>query len=439
MDRILIIDDNQSVHDALSLLFELSDIESVSALTAEEGLALISAERFGAVVQDMNFTEDTTSGREGVELFHRIRDIDPDLPVILLTAWTDLETAVTLVRHGAADYISKPWDDNKLISTVQNLLEMRSLQLGARETAKRKQRSSRNLKGADLCSTVVESDSMLQSVELAVSVARADVAVLITGPNGSGKEQIAKIIQANSPRADAPFICVNMGAIPEDLMEAELFGAEAGAYTGLNKRRVGRFEAADGGTLFLDEIGNLSLEGQAKLLRVLQTGQFEPLGSHESKTVDVRIISATNADLAAEIEAKRFREDLFYRINVIEIELQGLSDRRADIEPLAKSFLDIDEIPADVSKALNYYHWPGNVRELQNACQRARILSNGRALQIDDFGLKIDVAQTAADLSETDIRSALAEAEGVVARAARNLGISRQSLYRRMEKFGMKV
>ena len=438
MDRVLIIDDNQSVHDALSLLFELNDIETASALTAQEGLDCIRSERFGAVIQDMNFTQDTTSGREGIELFHQIRDIDPDLPVILLTAWTNLETAVSLVRHGASDYLSKPWDDDKLIASIQNLLEMRSLQLQARDGANRKRRCHDVLSGVNLCGTVVESESMCHSVELAVNVARADVPVLVTGPNGSGKEQIAKIIQANSERADQPFVCVNMGAIPEDLMEAELFGAEVGAYTGLTKRRVGRFEAAHGGTLFLDEIGNLSLEGQAKLLRVLQTGQFEPLGSHQTKTVDVRIISATNANLKAEIEAKRFREDLYYRINVIEVELQGLANRRDDIEPLAKRFLSVDKLPNEVSRALTSYHWPGNVRELQNCCQRASILSTGRDLKLEDFGLPARDIQLTEDISEEDIREALKLANGTVAKAARSLGLSRQSLYRRMEKFGIK-
>jgi DNA-binding NtrC family response regulator len=279
---------------------------------------------------------------------------------------------------------------------------------------------------------------MCHSVELAVNVARADVPVLITGPNGSGKEQIAKIIQANSQRSDQPFVCVNMGAIPEELMEAELFGAEVGAYTGLTKRRVGRFEAAHGGTLFLDEIGNLSLEGQAKLLRVLQTGQFEPLGSHQTKTVDVRIVSATNANLKAEISAKRFREDLYYRINVIEIELQGLANRRDDIEPLAKLFLSVDKLPNSVSRALNSYHWPGNVRELQNCCQRASILSAGRELSVEDFGLPAGDIQLTEDISEADIRKALTQANGTVAKAARSLGLSRQSLYRRMDKFGIK-
>ena len=310
-ELVLVIDDNEGVRTALSILFSVHELPCISAATVEDGLALLDEHPVGLVVQDMNFTQDTTSGKEGIALFHEIRQRYPDLPVILLTAWTHLETAVELVRAGAADYLAKPWDDDKLISTARNLLELgEATEQGRRAALTRRKDRDRLESRYDLCGTIYDSSAMQELIAIATRIAASDVTVLITGPNGAGKEKFADIIHANSSVRYGPFIKVNVGALPRDLMEAELFGAEAGAYTGAQKARVGRFEAADGGTLFLDEIGNLSLEGQAKLLRVLQTGEFERLGSSRTQRVEVRVVSATNADLAAEVAAGRFREDL---------------------------------------------------------------------------------------------------------------------------------
>src|SRR6202795_5076436 len=329
MRTVLVIDDNPAVAQALSLLFGLHDIRTLTAFTPQEGLAVLGREkRVDLVIADMNFSTDTTSGEEGAALFRALRAQQPDLPVVLLTAWTHLEAAVQLVKAGAADYIGKPWDNDKLLATVENLLELAE---STRERQKlqdeQRRRRERLAEQYDLCGIVFASDAMERVVELACRVARSDVRVLITGPNGAGKERIAQIVHANSAIRTGPFVALNCGAIPSELIEAELFGAEAGAYTGANRARVGRFEAADGGTLFLDEIGNLPLAGQVKLLRVLETGQFEQLGSSRTRTTRARIISATNAGLPTVIREGRFREDLYYRLNVIEIALPPLPER----------------------------------------------------------------------------------------------------------------
>ena len=276
---------------------------------------------------------------------------------------------------------------------------------------------------------------------MACQVARSDVPVLLTGPNGAGKERIADIIQANSAARDGSFVILNCGALPSELIEAELFGADAGAYTGANKARIGKFEAADGGTLFLDEIGNLPLAGQMKLLRVLETGRFERLGSNKERQVKVRIVSATNADLPAMIRAGSFREDLYYRLNLIELRLPPLAERPADILPLAQHFLGADKaLAADAEQALLRHSWPGNVRELKNTIQRAALLSTSAQLSASDLGLPVTLPLTARWDSELDretIEASLQRANGVVARAAADLGLSRQALYRRMERLGL--
>lgn len=440
---VLVIDDNEGVRTALSMLFSVHDMHCIGAATVEEGLAQLAANPVGLVIQDMNFSEDTTSGNEGVALFHTIREQHPDLPVILLTAWSHLETAVDLVRAGAADYLAKPWDDNKLIATARNLLELgEATERGRRDMQTRKSDRERLSAHHDLCGIVFESVAMQELVAIATKVAPSDVPILVTGPNGAGKEKFADIVQANSKVNDGPYVRVNVGALPKDLMEAELFGAEAGAYTGAAKAREGRFEAADGGTLFLDEIGNLSLEGQAKLLRVLQTGEFQRLGSSKTKRVDVRIISATNTDLRAEVAAGNFREDLYYRLNVIELAVPALGQRRDDILPLAYHFL-ADTLSFDVAAeaALMHHDWSGNVRELQNCIKRASLMARSNVIAAEDLGLPATLPTTTferiAEPDEEAIRDALARAHGVVARAARALGMSRQAMYRRMDKFGI--
>jgi DNA-binding NtrC family response regulator len=446
MPTVLLIDDNAGVIDALALLLSLHDIDTLRAASPDEGLAVLARTPVDLVIQDMNFSADTTSGREGEALFRDLRARHPDLPVILLTAWTHLETAVDLVKAGAADYLAKPWDDRKLVATVNNLIELGEANRALRKAREGERGLRRAMAGFDLRGYVFADSQTARAVHLACQVARADVPVLITGPNGAGKEGIAAIVQANSGVRDGPFITVNCGALPSELIEVELFGAEAGAYTGANKAREGKFEAADGGTLFLDEIGNLPLAGQMKLLRVLETGKFARLGANREREVKVRVLSATNADLPAMIRQGRFREDLYYRLNLIEIALPALAERRDDILPLAEHFLgDGKRLADDARAALQRHDWPGNVRELKNTISRAKLLATGDTLHVRDLGLTAAPAQVghagpAPDRGEPDrdsIEAALTRANGVIAQAAAELGLSRQALYRRMERLGI--
>jgi DNA-binding NtrC family response regulator len=439
MPKILIIDDNPATITALEVLFSRHGIDAVGAAGPEEGLALLDAGGFDLVVQDMNFTADTTSGDEGTELFVAIREEWPDLPIILLTAWTDVDTAVMLVKAGAADYVGKPWDDERLMTTVRNLLDLHELKRDRNERRQRvRNKCSRLAEDFNLCGMVLESTEMLETVNLAARVARSDLPVLLTGPSGSGKGQLAEIIQANSQRRDQAFVQVNAGALPADLIEAELFGAEAGAYTGASQARAGRFEAADGGTLFLDEIGNLPMAGQMKLLRVLESGEFERLGSSKTRRVDVRIISATNADLRQAIDRGEFREDLYYRLNVIEIPVPPLCERPDDILALARHFAGQQHVFSPAAEAaLRSHDWPGNVRELANKVHRACLLAEAVIIQPVDLGLSMEPGADDQAGEKERLQQAIEQAEGNVSQAARALGISRQALYRRMEKCGL--
>ena len=445
MRTVLIIDDNPAVGEALSLLLSLHDIRAQVAHTPESGLALLARGHVDVVIQDMNFTADTTSGEEGASLFRAIRQRHPDLPVILLTAWTHLESAVELVKAGAADYLAKPWDDAKLLTTVENMLELAEASHAASRARLERQRRREELERQyDLCGIVFESEAMSRAVELACRVGRADVPVLVTGPNGAGKDRLAQIVHANSMVRDKAFVAVNCGALPSELVEAELFGAEAGAYTGANKAREGRFELADGGTLFLDEIGTLPLSGQVKLLRVLESGEFERLGSGRTRRVKVRVISATNADLKAMIRAGTFREDLYYRLNVIEVNVPPLAERTDDILPLAAHFIGGRAHLGDAAReALLAYAWPGNVRELKNAIERASLLAGEGGtivpaqMNLPHHELASVGARNLDEPSQAAVETALRNANGVISRAAQALGLSRQALYRRMERYGI--
>ena len=474
MSKVLIVDDQPAVRTALETLFEVHEVPAVSVGTMAEALDLIASEDVGAVVQDMNYTQNKTSGEEGVALFHAIRALDPDMPVLMMTAWASLESAVALIKEGATDYMAKPWNDDKLVATVRNLVNLRALKQESVRLQAQARRARRVLaEGHNLCKAIYESAEMHAAVRLAVTVAPSDAPVLITGPNGSGKEKVAEIVQANSRRKDKPFVKVNVGALPDNLFEAELFGAEAGAFTGAQKLRVGRFEAAHGGTLFLDEMGTLPAAAQAKLLRVLQTGEYERLGSSVTRKADVRIISATNTDLPRAIADGSFREDLFFRLNVIELHVPPLADRPDDIRPLAEHFL-ADwatkegkgelHFSYDSMAALLAYEWPGNVRELQNRVQRAVLVETGPRISAAALALpagETDVSRRAraaapastrpsepaatlptssADAAErAAIEEALGRARGVVSRAAAEMGLSRQALYRRMERLGLSL
>jgi DNA-binding NtrC family response regulator len=479
--KVLIVDDQPAVRTALEVLFELHGLESLTASSPEEALDLVASEDIGAVVQDMNFTQHDTTGESGVALFRALRQLDADLPIVLLTAWGSFEIAVQLVKEGANDYMAKPWDDEKLVGIVRKLLQLRGLQQENIRFRAQGLRMRRTLAARyDLCGMIYASAQMQSVVSLAVTVAASDVPILITGANGAGKEKLAEIVQANSRRKDRPFVKVNVGALPDQLLEAELFGAEAGAFTGAAKMRIGRFEAAAGGTLFLDEIGNLSPSGQAKLLRVLQTGEFERLGSSTTRKVDVRIVSATNVDLARAIAEGTFREDLFFRLNVIELQIPPIADRPDDILPLAEHFLatlagksggtaaGLSALGEPARDALLQYEWPGNVRELQNRIHRATLVSAGATITPEHLGLaservtarstgvriealalprnatgpepsapRAGPGSTAADPDRAVIEDALLKAGGVVSKAAAEMGVSRQALYRRMERAGV--
>ena len=469
MPKVLVVDDQRSVCTALELLFEVHGLDTLVAYSPEEALDAVAREDVAVILQDMNFTRDTTSGNEGVELMRAIRRLDPDVPIMLMTAFTSLETAVQLIKEGANDYIAKPWDDAKLVTTVKNLMRMRelaqeNLRLISHGNRARQELASRY----DLCGIVYASPEMHEVLTLAVKVAPADAPILITGPNGSGKEKVAEVVQANSRRNGKPFVRVNAGGLPDTLLEAELFGAEAGAYTGATKTRIGRFEEAHGGTLFLDEIGNLTANGQMKLLRVLQTGEFQRLGSNANRRTDVRIVSATNSNLQEAIANGAFREDLYFRLNVIEIAVPPLRDRPDDILPLAERFLrvhatDVDtsklELSEDAMMALLEHDWAGNVRELENRIQRAVLVRKSELICPDDLGLAPNgtasnhgpVPSTlrseslpssppgVQDAERAELERALIVARGVVSRAAAQLGISRQAMYRRMERLGIEL
>jgi DNA-binding NtrC family response regulator len=434
---VLVVDDNEAVRTAFEVLLSLHGARTVLAASPQEALAAL--DRADLVIQDMNFRREATSGEEGIALFREIRSRFADLPIILLTAWTHLETAVELVRAGAADYVAKPWDDARLLITVRNLLDLRTARAEAQQLRNQRLEARKELaERFDLRGIVYESDAMHTLAAMATQVAHADVPILITGPNGAGKEVLADIVQANSSVRAHPYLKVNLGALPNDLIEAELFGTEAGAFTGA-KARSGRFEAANGGTLFLDELGNLSGSGQAKLLRVLQTGEFERLGSNTTRRTKVRVIAATNTNLRQAIREGGFREDLFYRLNVIELEVPPLAERRADILPLGRFFLEPGyRLAPDAERALVRYPWPGNVRELQNAIRRACLLSPDRTITPAVLNLPSAPPIDEPPIERIDIEQALTRAQGVVAHAARDLGLSRQALYRRMEKLGLK-
>ena len=446
--KVLIVDDQAGVVTALQVLFDIHGISHISASTPSQALKIAATETLGAVIQDMNFSPNETSGREGVELFRALRLQDPSLPILLVTAWASLEAAVELVKEGANDYLRKPWDDDAIINRLRDLLKLRELEVENGRLRLMTEKSREALAETyDLCGLVYTSTAMHNTVALAVNVAQSDAPVLITGPSGSGKERLAEIIQANSRRSAEAFLRVNVGAIPADLMESELFGAESGAFTGASSRRIGHFESADKGTLFLDEIDALSLSGQVKLLRVLQSGEFRRLGSSRSYKADVRIISATNANLEEAISTMRFREDLYYRLNVVELKIPSLEKRRDDILPLAcfflKNFSDREQILSSrAEQALLDHAWPGNVRELENRMQRATVLSSRPEIEVEDLGFEeahLEPLSPADDSQIRDVLDALEQSHGVVAHAAEALGISRQALYRKMSKLGIEV
>jgi len=445
---ILIADDQPDVLEALRLLLKAEGYRTVTAHVPEGVVALLEREQADAALIDLNYTRDTTSGREGMDLLSRLRALDPTLPVIVMTAWGSVDKAVEAMRLGARDFVEKPWDNTRLLTTLRTQIELGR----ALRAAQRLQQENRMLRRDGLPDLIAESPEMRRVVELMEQVAPSDASILITGEHGTGKEVAARWIHAASARADKSLVIVNVGGLSEGVFESELFGHVRGAFTDAKGDRAGRIELADGGTLFLDEIANITLQQQARLLRVLQSGEMERVGSTQTRRVDVRVIAATNADLRAEVRAGRFREDLLFRLNTIEIRLPPLRDRAEDVMPLAQYFLarhgaryrkGLAGFSTEAVAALRRYPWPGNVRELDHAVERAVLLARGDRIHVDDLSLGAPSSPESAELRTLDeleretIRRALARCDGNVSLAARELGVSRSALYRRIQRYGL--
>jgi DNA-binding NtrC family response regulator len=447
--RLLVADDDPAVLEALRLLLKGESFAVETATSPGGVLAAAEARDFDALLMDMNYTRDTTGGVEGLDLLSRLQTLDATLPVIVMTAWGSIEGAVEAMRRGARDYIEKPWDNSRLLQQLRTQIELGR----AIRTSQRLESENRTLRRDGTPELVVTSAAMQPVLRLMERVGPSDANALITGEHGTGKEVVARWLHAASARASRPLVTVNLGGLAEGVFESELFGHMRGSFTDAKTDRVGRFELADGGTLFLDEIANLTLSQQSKLLRVLQTGELERVGSSKTRRVDVRILSATNADVAAEVTAGRFREDLLFRINTIEIRLPPLRERRDDIPLLAAHFLreyaaryrkPATKIHPDAMRTLLAYGWPGNVRELAHAVERAVLLAEGDAVRPADLNLRPPGEGSARleDLSLEEvervlIQKALARFEGNVSAAAKALGLSRSALYRRLQRHSL--
>ena len=447
--HLLIADDQPAVLEALRFLAKGEGYQTDAVQSPAAVLAAVEEREFDAVVMDLNYTRDTTSGQEGLDLLARIHSLDSTLPVIVMTAWGSVELAVEAMRRGARDFIQKPWDNARLSSILKTQIELgRALRMGQRLEAE-----NQALRAGRFPELVAQSAAMWPVLEVISRVGPSDANVLITGENGTGKGLVAQTLHAASLRAARPFVTVNTGGLPEGIFESELFGHVKGAFTDAKSDRVGRFEMADNGTLFLDEIANISRNLQAKLLRAIETGEFERLGSSKPRRVDVRILSATNADLNVEVSEGRFRQDLLFRLNTIEVHLPPLRDRREDIPLLAAQFLrqhaehyrkPITDFDESAIKALLAHTWPGNVRELDHAVERAVLMAQGESIRTADLGLRPgrDGPLRIEDMSLEEveallIKKALARFHGNVSHAAYALGLSRSALYRRLQRYGL--
>jgi DNA-binding NtrC family response regulator len=443
---VLVADDQRDVLEALRLLLKGEGFAIETAASPAGVLSALEAKDFDAVLMDLNYARDTTSGEEGLDLLARIQAIDPTLPVIVMTAWGTVDLAVEAMRRGARDFVQKPWDNTRLTTTLRTQIALgRALRRGQRLEAE-----NRILRQESEPEMVAASAAMRPVLEMIDRVGPSDANVLILGENGTGKSLVARALHAASRRASRPLVTLNAGGISEGVFESELFGHVKGAFTDARSDRVGRFELADGGTLFLDEIANVSMSQQAKLLRVLETGEFERLGSSRTRRVDVRMISATNSDIRAEVAAGRFRQDLLFRLNTIEIRIPPLRERGEDIPALALHFLkrharryrkEIRSFAAPALQAMLDHTWPGNVRELDHAVERATLMARGEAIDARDLALRAPGDGGAPleqmSLEEVErilVQKAMARYDGNVSQAARALGLSRSALYRRLEK-----
>lgn len=452
--RILICDDQPDVLAALRLLLKAERFACVTCTAPGEALEHVGAERFDAALIDLNYSRDTTSGQEGLELLQALHKLAPELPVVVMTAWGSIDIAVQAMRAGAGDFIEKPWDNRRLASVLRTQVELGRV----RRDQARLERENALLRNEGESDFIAAAPSMHAVMDMLDKVAPSDANVLILGENGTGKGVLARHLYTRSRRAGKPLIKVNMGGIAESVFESEMFGHVKGAFTDARADRIGRFELADGGTLFLDEIANIPPSQQPKLLRVLEDGELERVGSSRTLKVDVRLVSATNADLPDEVTQGRFRKDLLFRLNTVELRLPPLRERREDIAAMAAAFLsrfaaryqrDALSFSPSALRTLEQYSWPGNVRELSHVIERA-VLLGGRS-QIDRFDFSLQSLATTAVSAEVAlpanmtleqaeqamVRNALDQCGGNIQRAADVLGLSRAALYRRLEKFGI--
>jgi len=466
--KLLVADDQPAILDALALLlgdegFAVETARSPQQVVAAVGKAVARSDEFDAALLDLNYARDTTSGREGLDLLEQLRSLDPTLPIVVMTAWGSVEGAVEAMRRGARDYVEKPWDDGRLTATLRTHAALgsalrRARALEGENRALRRDIAGLHGPGGEPVTMIAESAAMRPVLRLMERVGPSDAHVLVTGEHGTGKELVARWLHSASPRAGKPLVVVNMGGLSDGVFESELFGHVKGAFTDAKADRVGRFELADTGTLFLDEVGNMPATQQSKLLRVLQSGEIERVGSSRTRRVDVRVVSATNADLRADVASGRFREDLLYRLNTVEIRLPPLRDRREDVPLLASHLLArharryakaLTGFTPDAFAALLAHPWPGNVRELGHAVERAVLMAPGPEVRAADLALAARDADGAAgsaaaledmtleQVERVLIAKAVARHGGNVSHAARALGLSRSALYRRMAEYGI--
>jgi DNA-binding NtrC family response regulator len=450
--RILVADDQADILNALKFLLSDEGYEVTEARSPGEALERLEATDFDLAILDLNYTRDTTSGQEGLDLMERIKALDPSLPVLVVTAWSSVAGAVEAMRRGARDYIEKPWDDERLLMTVRTQVDLRR---AVRRSVRLQEANTRLQRGATPA-FIGDSPSIVDVRQTIERIAPSDASVLITGEHGTGKEVVATWVHALSERRSKPLVTMNAGGLAEGIAESELFGHVKGAFTDARFDRIGCFELADEGTLFLDEIANMPVRLQAKLLRVLQTGEVQRVGSSRLRYVNTRVLSATNADLNAEIEGGRFREDLLYRLNTVVIHLPPLRERPQDIEPLAMHFLahyatryrkPLTSFDSDARAAMASHRWPGNVRELAHSVERGVLMADGSATAITARHLGLHgqrggtTAVEALSLEEAErvfIEKVLARHGGDVRLAAQQLGMSRSALYRRLQQYGVR-
>jgi DNA-binding NtrC family response regulator len=447
--RILIADDQPDVLGALRLLLKPEGFVVDAVSSPREALAAVSSSSYDVALIDLNYTRDTTSGAEGLDLIEQLRAVDAELPVVVMTAWSSVEVAVDAMRRGIRDFVQKPWENDRLLVILRNQVALaRALRRGRRLEAE-----NRLLRAEERTELIAVSEAMQPVLSMIARIGPSDANVLITGEHGTGKDVVARALHAVSPRAEQPLVTVNLGGLADGVFASELFGHVKGAFTDARADRVGRFEMADRGTLFLDEIANVPPPEQAKLLRAIETGELARVGESRSRTVDVRILSATNADLAAEVASGRFREDLLFRLNTVRIHLPPLRERREDIPVLANHFLGryasryrkpLSGFDAAAGRALLHHPWPGNVRELAHAVERAVLMAAADEVRAADLGLSAtdDRRATLEELTIEEVekilmQKALQRHEGNVSQAARALGISRSAFYRRLQKYNL--